>query len=467
MKIVKTAEDGKIAGIPFTITGNGVNETVQTNGAGVIQIDNLAPGVYTVSEQSFDEYKPQESRQVTVVSGQTATVTFNNTLRRGDLVVTKTAEDGLVEGVKFHLYGTSLSGAPVDEYAVTDRTGRAYFRNVLIGTGYILEEMDVPVRYVVPDSQSAAIEWNTVTRKTFENRLKKWNATVTKRDGETGGAQGDGSLAGAVYGVYQGDKLIDTYTTNATGQFTTDYYPCGDNWSIREVIPSEGYLLDTTSHRIGAEPRRYTAEYNSTSLDVTEQIIKGNIALIKHTDNGDTQLETPEVGAEFVVYLKSAGSYEAARKAERDHLVCDENGFAQTKDLPYGVYTVHQVSGWDSAAPPCNFLVFLKGFRLVLFRKLCGSRFRQHIQNQLQCSHIITEVLFFQALEPFILSGCHSRPCAGDFIGQDGVFDALLNTVSIPFIRQFFPHLDCLEPLVDPFTAVSLSLIGFQGPFNR
>lgn len=359
VKIVKTAEDGKVAGISFTITGNGVNETVQTNSAGEIQIDNLAPGVYTVSEQSFNEYAPQESRQVTIVSRQTATVTFNNTLRRGDLTVTKTAEDGLVEGVTFHLYGTSLSGAPVDEYAVTDRTGRAYFRNVLIGTGYILEEMDVPIRYVIPDSQSAAIEWNTVTRKTFENRLKKWNATVTKRDGETGSAQGDGSLAGAVYGVYQGDKLIGTYTTNAAGQFTTDYYPCGDNWSIREVTSSEGYLLDTASHRVGAEPRHYTAEYNSTSLDVTEQAIKGNIALIKHTDNGDTQLETPEVGAEFAVYLKSAGSYEAARKSERDYLVCDENGFAQTKDLPYGVYTVHQVSGWEGRELLADFDVYI------------------------------------------------------------------------------------------------------------
>ena len=359
VKIVKTAEDGKVAGINFTVTGNGVNETVQTNSAGEIQIDNLAPGTYTVSEQSFNEYAPQESRQVTVVSGQTATVTFNNTLRRGDLTVTKTSEDGLVEGVTFHLYGTSLSGAPVDEYAVTDSTGRAYFRNVLIGTGYTLEEMDVPVRYVVPDSQSAAIEWNTVTRKTFENRLKKWNATVTKRDAETGSTQGDGSLAGAVYGVYQGGKLIDTYTTDAAGQFTTDYYPCGDNWSIHEITPSEGYLLDTASYRIGAEPRRYTAEYNSTSLEVTEQVIKGNISIIKHTDNGDTQLETPEVGAEFAVYLKSAGSYEAARKSERDYLVCDENGFAQTKNLPYGVYTVHQVSGWEGRELLADFDVYI------------------------------------------------------------------------------------------------------------
>ncbi|MDE6280882.1 MAG: TonB-dependent receptor, partial [Oscillospiraceae bacterium] len=233
MKIVKTAEDGNVAGIPFTISGNGVNRTVYTTSTGEIQVSNLTPGTYTVTEQTSNQYAPQESRQVTVVSGQTATVTFNNTLRRGDLTVTKTAEDGLVEGVKFHLYGTSLSGAPVDEYAVTDRTGRAYFRDVLIGTGYTLEEVDTAQRYVVPDRQSAAIEWGTVTQKSFDNRLKKWSANVTKKDSETGSAQGDASLAGATYGVFKGGELVDTYTTDVTGKFTTNYYPCGNDWSIR------------------------------------------------------------------------------------------------------------------------------------------------------------------------------------------------------------------------------------------
>lgn len=359
MKIVKTAEDGKVDGITFTVTGNGVNETVQTNSAGEIQIANLAPGSYTVTEQPLNQYAPQESRQVMVVSGQTATVAFNNILRRGDLIVAKTAEDGLVEGTKFHLYGTSQSGIEVDEYAVADSTGRAYFRDVLAGIGYTLEEVEVPGRYVVPDSQSAAIEWNTVTQKSFENRLKKWNATVTKQDDEIGSAQGDGSLAGAVYGVYQGDTLIDTYTTDATGQFTTSYYPCGDDWSIREISPSEGYLLDSASHHVGAEPRHYTAEHNSISVDVTEQVMKGKIAIIKHTDSGDTQLETPEAGAEFVVYLKSSGSYDAAKPTERDHLVCDGNGFAETKDLPYGVYTVHQVHGWEGREPLPDFDVYI------------------------------------------------------------------------------------------------------------
>ena len=359
-KIVKPSEDGKVEGISFTITGNGVNKTVQTGAGGTIQIDNLTPGVYTVTEQNYDKYEPQEVRRVTVVSGQVATVSFSNVLKRGDLTVTKTSEDGLNEGVKFHLSGTSLSGLAVDEYAVTDKSGKAYFRDVLIGTGYTLEEVDTAIRYVIPENQTAAIEWNKVINKSFVNILKKWNVTVTKSDKETGTAQGDASLAGATYGIYKGEQLIDTYTTDANGQFTTKYYVCGDDWSVREIAPSEGYLLDESAHHIGAEAKNYTVEYNSTANDVTEQVIKGNIALIKHTDDGETQLETPEAGAEFEVYLKKFGSYGNAKETERDYLICDENGFAQTKDLPYGIYTVHQVKGWDGRELLSDFDVYIR-----------------------------------------------------------------------------------------------------------
>ena len=358
-KIIKTSEDGKVEGVSFTITGNGVNKTVTTGAGGVIQIDNLAPGVYTVTEQSYDKYEPQEVRRVTVVSGQVATVNFNNTLKRGTLIVTKTSEDGLNEGVKFHLYGTSLSGLAVDEYAVTDSAGKAVFSDVLIGTGYTLEEVDTAIRYVVPEKQTAAVEWNTVTNKSFTNILKKWNVTVTKSDAETGLPQGDATLAGAVYGIYKGDQLVDTYTTDANGQFTTKYYVCGDDWTIREITPSEGYLLDSTVYPIGAEAKNYTVEYSTTANDVTEQIIKGRIAIIKHTDDGETQLETPEAGAEFAVFLKATGSYESAKASERDYLICDENGYAATKDLPYGIYTVHQAKGWDGRELLADFDVYI------------------------------------------------------------------------------------------------------------
>ena len=344
--IVKTSEDGKVEGVKFNISGNGVNETVTTGKNGTVDLD-LLPGTYTVTEIPDDKYETQAAQTVTIVSGKTSTVTFNNTLRRGDLKVTKIAEDGLAEGVKFHLYGTSYCGLPVDEYAVTDASGVALFDDVLIGTGYTLEEVGTPDRYIVPDKLTVAIEWNKVTGKSFDNVLKKWNLTVTKQDVETGSAQGDANLAGAKYGIYKSDELVETYVTDANGQFTTKYYICGNDWSIRELDSSEGYLVTPGGEQIGVDPKNYTAEYNSEAMKQYEQVKKGNIAIIKHTDDGQTQIETSEEGAEFVVYLKSAGSYDNAKDSERDYLICDENGFAQTKDLPYGRYAVQQAKGWE------------------------------------------------------------------------------------------------------------------------
>ena len=357
----KTSEDGVVGGIQFNIKGDNFNKTVTTDKDGNITVEGLFPATYTITEQSIDRYEPQKSQTVTLIGGKTTTVNFNNTLKRGSLEVIKNSEDNLVEGVKFHLYGTSLSGLPVDKYAVTDAKGVAKFSDVLISgdTPYVVEEVDTAIRYVVPASQTAPIEWEKVTSRTFANVLKKFNVTVTKSDVETGTEQGDASLAGAVYGIYKGEELIDTYATDNNGQFTTEYYVCGDDWTIREISPSEGYLLDPTIHKVGAEPELYTVEYNSTANDVNEQVIKGNIAIIKHTDDGETQIETPEVGATFEVYLKSAGSFENAKETERDVLTCDENGFAQTKDMPYGIYTVHQTSGWDGRELMKDFDVFI------------------------------------------------------------------------------------------------------------
>lgn len=302
VKIVKTSEDGEVSGISFTVSGNGTEQTVTTNADGEMQLDDLRPGVYTVTEQSNDRYEPQEVRQVTVISGQVATVAFHNMLKRGSLEVVKTAEDGLNEGVKFHLTGTSLAGLLVDEYAVTGSNGKAVFSDVLIGTDYILSEVDTGIIYVVPEDQTTAVEWNTVTQVEVRNVLKKWSATVAKRDAETGLPQGDATLAGAVYGVYRGEELVDTYTTDESGQFTTTDYVCGNDWTIRELSPSEGYLLDDTVYPVGAEPQHYTEEYNPIALDVTEQVIRGGVTLTKvDKDYPENKLE----GAVFEVYRDS------------------------------------------------------------------------------------------------------------------------------------------------------------------
>lgn len=348
VRLVKTSEDGKVGNVPFHISGPGVDQNIRTQPDGTFLLENLRPGVYEVTEQTENPYEPQVTKRVTVVSGQTSTVNFNNTLKRGSLSVSKTAEDGFIENKTFHLYGTSLSGLKVDEYAVTDERGIATFEDILVSgnTPYILEEVGVEDKYVVPEAQEVVIEWNKVTHKAFNNILKKWRATLTKSDSETGMAQGDASLEGAKYGVFKDGQLVDSYLTGPNADFVTDWYPCGDNWTIKELEPSEGYLLNPEVYHVGAEPELYELEYNEVAVDVDEDILKGRVAIIKHTDNGDTQIETPEEGAEFEIFLRAAGSYEIAKEAERDILVCDKFGFAESKDFPYGWYRVHQTKGW-------------------------------------------------------------------------------------------------------------------------
>ena len=361
LKLVKISEDGNVSNIEFTVKGDGYSKTAKTNSKGEFELTDLVPGSYTVTEITDSKYETQKSQTVKVESGKTATVTFENILKKGSLEVVKTSEDNFNEGVKFHLYGTSLSGASVDLYATTDADGIAKFENVLVSGDkpYTLEEVDTADRYVVPQKQTAPIEWNKVTQRSFDNVLKKWNLTVTKTDAETKSAQGDATLAGAVYGIYNNGKLADKYTTDKNGSFTTSYYVCGDNWTLKEIEPSEGYLLDEIEYHIGAEAKKYTLENNSVSIGVTEDILKGKIAIIKHTDDGSTKIETPEKGAEFQVYLKSSGSYAKAKESERDNLICDEYGFAETKELPYGTYTVHQTKGWNGTEFIADFDVFV------------------------------------------------------------------------------------------------------------
>lgn len=270
MKLVKTSEDGIVAGINFTVTGaKGFSKTVTTNANGEIDISDLVPGTYTITEENIDRYVPNQSQTITVSSNKTSSVSFYNI-------------------------------------------------------------------------------------------LKKFRVTVTKQDYEKGHAQGDAKLGGAVYGLYKGDELVAQYTTDSNGSFTTDYYVCGTDWTVREITPSEGYLLNDTVYKVGADPKDYTVEYNNApDMTVMEQVIKGKISIIKHTDDGETQIETPEKGAEFQVYLKSSGSFVNADKDERDTIVCDQDGFASTKLLPYGVYTVHQTKGWDGREKITDFDVFI------------------------------------------------------------------------------------------------------------
>lgn len=270
----------------------------------------------------------------------------------GNLKLVKTSEDGNVANIEFIVKGENFN-----KTVKTNSKGEFKLTDLVPGTYTVTENTEG--KYAKQNSKTVKVESGKTATVSFANILKKWSLTVTKTDAETKTAQGNATLAGAVYGIYNNGKLVDKYTTDKNGSFTTSYYVCGDNWILKEIEPSEGYLLDETEYHIGTEAKNYTVENNSISMSVTEDITKGKISIIKHTDDGSTKIETPEKGAEFQVYLKSSGSYSKAKETERDTLLCDEYGFAETKDLPYGTYTVHQTKGWDGTEFIKDFDVFI------------------------------------------------------------------------------------------------------------
>ncbi len=370
IKIQKNSEDKIVKDFTFKVTGSdGSTYTAKTNASGIATITGVPVYdknnniiVYTVKEEAVPiRYVTPNNQTITLEADKTSTVTFNNDLEKGDILIQKNSEDKIVKGFTFSVKGSDGSSytATTNDEGIARLTELPVYDSNNKKIVYSVEETNVPIRYVTPDGQTVTLEPNQTSSLTFNNILKKFRVNVVKTDIEKGNAQGDAKLSGAKYGIYKGEQLIDTYTTDENAAFTTKYYVCDTDWTIREIESSEGYLVNDEIYKVGADPALYTVEYNTTANNVVEMPIKGKIAIIKHTDDGSTQIETPEQGAEFQVYLKSAGSFVNADKDERDTIICDEDGFASTKLLPYGVYTVHQTKGWDGREKIKDFDVFI------------------------------------------------------------------------------------------------------------
>ncbi len=279
-------------------------------------------------------------------------------IKNGAIEFTKTAEGEAFDGATFTL---TQDGQPVNlekvgegNYKASETgsntfktsNGKALLEDLPEGSYTITET--ATDEYFVLDTTPVNIQVKPGETSTaqMDNKAKTWKAQVQKEDKETGKAQGDGSLQGAVYGVYQDGILLDQYTTDKDGKFETKTYKSGLTYSLKEIKPSSGYLLDETVYPIPADAKNFKLELNTIELKVKEEVQKGFIEIIKHTDDGSTQIETPETGATFEVFLKKAESYDKAKETERDLLLADERGYAKSKNLPYGTYIVKQTQSW-------------------------------------------------------------------------------------------------------------------------
>lgn len=213
-------------------------------------------------------------------------------------------------------------------------------------------------------SEESYSNYKLAYKPVLKDKYKKVKMTVWKKDSETGSTpQGDATLEGAVYGVYSDaacTKLVKSYKTNAKGTFETDYYRCGVNMYLKEITPPEGYLKNEKVYTITKDGQQFTNEYNSAETQADEDVVKGDVAIIKGMGNGKPGIVSPENNAQFQIYLASAGSYEKAKATERDILTTDLTGYAKSKKMPYGTYVVHQTAGAANTEKCPDFYVNVK-----------------------------------------------------------------------------------------------------------
>ena len=90
---------------------------------------DLLPGTYTVTETPSDRYVAQEPKTVKVEYGKTASVSFENKLKKGNLEIIKTSEDGVVADI----------GKNYNKTAKTDKDGKLRLTGLLPGTYTVTE----------------------------------------------------------------------------------------------------------------------------------------------------------------------------------------------------------------------------------------------------------------------------------------------------------------------------------------
>lgn len=320
----------------------------------------LKNGTYTAVESKAPPgYALDTTRHTVRINNADATLNVSDVPLIKTVTLTKTSANTSITagnsnyslaGAVYDVYeGNSATGTPVASFT-TNSSGKATLSRTLIpNTTYTILERTPPPGYVKDTTpHSFYLAYNSATMNVVDDPTTI-RLMVKKKDSETNTsvAQGNASLAGAQYKISYtngGKKIEEVITTNAAGSATLRGLPIGVTVTVQEITAPAGYKLDSRVHTYVTTTKTEKIEYDLEPEDFTEDVFKGHIQITKQIEmlGADAQLEQ---GAEYQVYLKSAGSYNAAKDTERDYLVTGADGKSITKDLPYGTYTLHQVKG--------------------------------------------------------------------------------------------------------------------------
>lgn len=333
--------------------------TTNSSGKGSSNV-KLKNGTYTAVESKAPPgYALDTTRHTVRINNADATLNVSDVPLIKTVTLTKTSANTSITagnsnyslaGAVYDVYeGNSATGTPVATFT-TNSSGKATLSRTLIpNTTYTILERTPPPGYVKDTTpHSFYLAYNSATMNVVDDPTTI-RLTVKKKDSETNAsvAQGNASLAGAQYKVtyVNGTKTVENIvTTNSSGSATLRGLPIGVTVTVQEITAPAGYKLDSRVHTYVTTTKTEKIEYDLEPEDFTEDVFKGHIQITKQIEmlGADAQLEQ---GAEYQVYLKSAGSYANAKDTERDYLVTGADGKATTKDLPYGTYTLHQVKG--------------------------------------------------------------------------------------------------------------------------
>lgn len=326
----------------------------------------LKNGTYTAVESKAPPgYALDTTRHTVRINNADATLNVSDVPLIKTVTLTKTSADVSITngnsnyslaGAVYNVY--VANGDPNHDYSkdtvvatfTTGANGKAVLsRTLKPNTRYAIKERTAPKGYVLDkEVHTFFLTYDSNTMDVVDDPTKI-RLTVRKKDSETNAntAQGNASLEGAQYKISYtngGKKIEEVITTNAAGSATLRGLPIGVTVTVQEITAPAGYKLDSRVHTYVTTTKTEKIEYDLEPEDFTEDVFKGHIQIIKQIEmlGADAQLEQ---GAEYQVYLKSAGSYNAAKDTERDYLVTGADGKSITKDLPYGTYTLHQVKG--------------------------------------------------------------------------------------------------------------------------
>jgi len=398
-KVTAGADIYKADGTKVYSNGDVMAENLVSGSDGKVILTDLHLGTYIVTEtKSIDGFTINTTPITVIISYKDQNVdvqyeatTVKNSRQKAEVFVIKkdSVTENPLDGGKYTLYADNdiknyagqvivTKGTALETISTKEDGSASYTLDLPILNGYYVMETQAPNAYVRNSNDKYSFYFNylpeTTAKAMFTHTFKNDRTTariqISKVDSETQKAvpQGDASLKGAVYGLYarndiyhpdgatgvlfKAGDIVATLTTDDNENAKVDNLYLG-NYYIKEITPSEGYLLDENEYDLVCDYEGDLVTEVSRSAISKEQVIKQPFQLIKVSDNGE-DTEAPVLsGAGFEVYLKSSLSVKKDGSFDFDSaspivignnketiLFTDDKGYLMTCPIPYGTYVV-------------------------------------------------------------------------------------------------------------------------------